>query len=378
MSTRGSKRRSPARYQRAEPVVAYWHGGHFVVENFLERTRAVLPAAAARVLALCARPRTVHFLLRQLPEYRYEDAQQLIRELLLLKFLRPPGPAAALKKLAGQWKSWNPAAGFFHFSTKDVIYPKSPAEAAEFWRDLGPKTPMPRPTKRYPRLPTLRLPVSNSNGSELARVLIARRTWREFADSTVDLERLATVLNLTWGVQKWGHVPGEGDIPLKTSPSGGARHPGEVYVYVRRARGLEEGLYHYDSARHALARLPTKSLPRGITTFLPGQPWYRKAAVLLIMTAVFKRSQWRYNFPRAYRAVLIEAGHLCQTFCLVATSLGLAPFCSMAFPDSEVERFLGIDGVSESALYIAGLGIPPRHGWRPWKPNDLGRTSKAL
>jgi SagB-type dehydrogenase family enzyme len=74
---------------------------------------------------------------------------------------------------------------------------------------------------------------------------------------------------------------------------------------------------------------------------------------------VFARTRWKYDYARAYRAVLIEAGHLCQTFCLTATSLGYAPFCTTAFADSKIEKALGIDGISESALYVTGAGMRP-------------------
>ena len=80
---------------------------------------------------------------------------------------------------------------------------------------------------------------------------------------------------------------------------------------------------------------------------------------MVFMTAVFARTRWKYDYARAYRAVLIEAGHLCQTFCLTATRLGVAPFCTMAFADSKIENALGIDGISESVIYVAGAG------WRP-------------
>jgi nitroreductase len=89
------------------------------------------------------------------------------------------------------------------------------------------------------------------------------------------------------------------------------------------------------------------------------------------MTAVFDRVQWRYPYARAYRAVLAESGHLCQTFCLVATWLGLAPFCTMALADSRIERDLKIDGVSESVIYAAGVGARPKDvDWAPWPGSD--------
>ena len=107
-----------------------------------------------------------------------------------------------------------------------------------------------------------------------------------------------------------------------------------------------------------------------IAEYVPGQPWYEPAAALLILTAVFERTQWRYPFARAYRSVLLEAGHVIQTFCLVATWLGLAPFCTGRFSDAVIERELKIDGITESYVYSAGIGSRPAGlDWAPWPPN---------
>ncbi len=90
------------------------------------------------------------------------------------------------------------------------------------------------------------------------------------------------------------------------------------------------------------------------------------------MTAVFARTEWDYPYARSYRAVLLEAGHVCQTFCLVATALGLAPFCTDALADSLIEKDLGIDGVTESVLYAAGVGTRPAGvEWAPSPENEV-------
>ena len=92
------------------------------------------------------------------------------------------------------------------------------------------------------------------------------------------------------------------------------------------------------------------------------------AAAVIVMTAVIARSMWKYPRSRAYRTMLADAGHLGQTFCLSATALGLAPFCTMAFREAEVERLLRIDGVTECAMYIVGVGArAPTHAARPGK-----------
>ena len=91
------------------------------------------------------------------------------------------------------------------------------------------------------------------------------------------------------------------------------------------------------------------------------QWWFTKAAFLVLITTVFGRTRWKYEFPRVYRGILLEAGHLCQTFCLTATWRGLAPFCTIAYADTQWEKWLGIDGVNESLLYIAGAGTRPKN-----------------
>ena len=95
------------------------------------------------------------------------------------------------------------------------------------------------------------------------------------------------------------------------------------------------------------------------------------------MTAVFARTRWRYPSGRAYRVILAEAGHVCQTFCLAATWRGLAPFCTMALADSIIERQIGIDGVSEAVIYAAGFGTRPAGlDCAPW-PTSRARRARA-
>jgi nitroreductase len=101
------------------------------------------------------------------------------------------------------------------------------------------------------------------------------------------------------------------------------------------------------------------------------------APVLIFMTAVFARAQWRYQTPRAYRTVLAEVGHHAQTFCLLATERGLAPFCTMALADTVVERLIGADGIREAVLYAVGVGERPAGvDWAPW-PHTTRRPRRV-
>jgi SagB-type dehydrogenase family enzyme len=256
------------------------------------------------------------------------------------------------------WAQWSPSAAWLHFGTKDAPYAEHARGERALARRSGerPEAAGSRAAREAPFQP---LAPARRQG-QFPSVLLARRTWRRYSRAPLSRESLSTLLGLTFGVQGWMDTGAGGLSPLKTSPSGGARHPIEAYVLARRVTSLRPGLYHYDAVRHGLTRLP-RARASG-TGYLPRQPWFAAAPVVVLMTAVFARVQWRYEHPRAYRVVLAEAGHLCQTFCLTATWLGLAPFCSMALADTAIERDLGVDGVSESVLYAAGVGNRPRGG----------------
>jgi hypothetical protein len=48
----------------------------------------------------------------------------------------------------------------------------------------------------------------------------------------------------------------------------------------------------------------------------------------------------------------------------------------MAFADTRIENDLGIDGVTESILYTAGVGARPRGtDWAPWPSRVYGQRS---
>jgi len=340
-------------------IVSHWQDGELIFHNYATGVRISAPPLAAEILDFFDGWRSEDALLGHLSHYTPASLRSAVAALERHTFLmRADGAVDRQSQLFDTWASWNPAAGFFHMSTKRVRW-ADPDETTRRLRRKAAQTPLPSPVKRYPRARRVELPAVDARG-EFPQVLLARRTWRGFSQAPLTLDELSTLLGLTWRIQGWRDVPGLGRLPLKTSPSGGARHPLEAYLWVRRVTGLRSGLYHYASDCHLLERLQAPTTSRRIVSYLPTQSWFGSAPLLVLMTAVFPRVQWKYEIARAYRVVLAEAGHVCQTFCLTATWLGLAPFCTMALADARIERDLRIDGVTESVLYAAGVGRRPR------------------
>lgn len=274
----------------------------------------------------------------------------------------------------GSWGNWSPLASDFHFGTKDISWAAD--EDAELLdaRSVENARRMP-PPPAFKAAPGAGVPLdSRLRNSEFVRVLFDRRTWRGFGTRPVTRAQLGTLLHLTFGVRMQGRTRAGAHVLFKTSPSAGARHPTEAYVLAVNVARLQPGLYHYSPLTSRLHLIRRGASSRRVVDYLSGQWWYRDAAALILMTSVLPRVRWRYPSPRAYRSVLLDAGHVCQTFCLVATWLKLAPFCTQALADSRIERDLGIDGVDEILLYAAGVGTRPADGkWVQWPEHEPDR-----
>ena len=75
------------------------------------------------------------------------------------------------------------------------------------------------------------------------------------------------------------------------------------------------------------------------------------------MTARFYRNFWKYpKDVSAYGDILLDAGHLSQTFYLVCTELGFGAFFTAVINSIQIEEILGLYAVSEGAVAISGCG----------------------
>jgi putative peptide maturation dehydrogenase len=269
---------------------------------------------------------------------------------------------------------WNVYAALYHFLTKwhdvDLNLPEKPpdpdelkAEAASVIRTYGP--PPPHFHSAANPIAVTALPLVEREGG-LWETLAQRRTTRAFAPEPLSAEELSLVLRYTFGCRGYSRVADGIAILSKTSPSGGALHPTEVYVLVRDVDGVEPGLYHYGAERHELELLVRLAPDEGgslAAELASGQPFVREAPALFLLTTRFYRSFWKYRrHQRAYAVLLMDAAHLTQTFYLVCAELGLGAFMTAAVNGANIEQQLGLDPFTEGALAICGCGRPAARG----------------
>ena len=208
-------------------------------------------------------------------------------------------------------------------------------------------------------------------------VLDARATCRNF-DTTLPLPLtlFAQVLERAFSARGQVHGADDFDVLKKTSPSGGALHPTECYLIVRKVEKLRPGLYHYRAGDHALQPLlfdearvladasrHASMQGKDALEFLAwiavgGQQWFADAPVLCVLAPRFARNFWKYrNHPKAYRVCILDAGHLSQTLLLSATEQGLGSFVTAAINEVDIERAFGLTGIVDGPLAVCGFGM---------------------
>ncbi|MGW0394817.1 hypothetical protein ACWDYJ_28835 [Streptomyces sp. NPDC003042] len=181
-------------------------------------------------------------------------------------------------------------------------------------------------------LPQTSLPVGNSNPPS-AGLLAA---W------------LASAGRIT-GCRHGRHGP----IVLKTSPSGGARHPTDLGVIVGDAWPAPlRGCWWYDGEQHALVRAEAD---------LPVEVAIPPFGLAFVLSSHVERAMWRYRDVRAFRPVLIDAGHVLETLDLALRSTGWStawlPLPTFTGPDPVLGVLVA---TPEPAAVKAGL-LPAAH-----------------
>ena len=350
-------------YKRSSAIVAYWHSDRGIIHNYATGRVSCLTSPAVDILGALDRWCTREEIERACTAIEAGRLTALLEELLEAGAIETSKqPERSAERALRGWGRWAPSAAFFHMATKDVAFGEREEITAALDKSLVLDPPPPWP----PATSDISLPGFETDG-DFPRVLMERRSWRRFGTRAITPQELSSLLGLTWGTQQWVHPRPGLRFPLKTAPSGGACHSLGVRLVVNNVEHLSKGVYQYNADAHGLDRVGAPWSSDQITAHLGKQRWAADAAVLFFMTADFSRVQWKYKYPRAYRAVLLEAGHFCQTFCLVATWLRLAPFCTAAFADSCIEQSFGIDGINESVIYAAGVAARP--DGIDWAPN---------
>lgn len=143
----------------------------------------------------------------------------------------------------------------------------------------------------------------------------------------------------------------------KTIPSGGGRHPTEVFFAIFDTRfGLWPGLYHYNVKANSLDLIRRGDLYDEIQDLLPvSMSQGNRPSALLFFTSLSERAMWRYRDPRSWRAFVIDIGHAEYMCAQVCDALGLSLKSCHGVNSTGIARYLGIDPYRQPVMSVATL-----------------------
>jgi SagB-type dehydrogenase family enzyme len=166
--------------------------------------------------------------------------------------------------------------------------------------------------------------------------------------------RLSRLLFCTYGLTV-SMLTLRGDpVYLRATPSAGGLYPSEVYLISRGTPLLPAGLYHYQPQSHSLLHFWDSDVWTALQNACFWHPALDGTQLAIVVTSIFYRSAWRYQ-DRAYRRVLLDAGHLLGNLELASAINDFRPHLIGGFMDDAVNRLMYLDGKEEGTIAVLAL-----------------------
>lgn len=175
---------------------------------------------------------------------------------------------------------------------------------------------------------------------------------------------ISRLLYFTNGVTGILQYPNGQSLMLRSAPTAGGLYPTEIYLAVRDVSVVENGIYNFQVKDHSLVPVWEGNFWEEFERYCIRHEAISRSNLLVVMTAVYQRSAWRYQ-ERAYRRILLDTGHVLGNLTAYAPEEGFTPYPIGGFFDSPLNRLLFLDESSEGVLAVVAL--PQTHKIDPQK-----------
>ncbi|MGD9973132.1 MAG: SagB/ThcOx family dehydrogenase [Desulfatirhabdiaceae bacterium] len=224
----------------------------------------------------------------------------------------------------------------------------------------------PMPYKIYPEMTPLHLPeIKDFYSGALSHVMAGACT--SSCQNSLIMEDLAKILYLANGLTGKSRQ-GASDFYFRSAPSAGALYPNEIYLVWSGSSELPSGVFHCGVFNRSLTPLRDGNF---VPVFQTGQDAIKSNPVaVFVVSGMFFRSAWKYR-RRAYRYVLLDAGHVMENLRLAIRAAGKTCRVSYAFDDPDVNNLLGLDPEREVAIGFIQVYGNTSQTDRPDHPQEI-------
>lgn len=173
----------------------------------------------------------------------------------------------------------------------------------------------------------------------------------------ISIESLSFLFDICFGERSKMNFGCQGMFLHKTIPSGGARHPVEVF-YISFSNGvLPQGVHHYNVEKNSLDLIKSGDFydKSKVATFDLFNKFNEKPSGLVVLTVMPERAMWRYREARSYRAILLDTGHALSALRMMTEKLGFNYYTYQKFRDIEICDIIGLDSAKQVPLFVSTL-----------------------
>ena len=195
-------------------------------------------------------------------------------------------------------------------------------------------------------------------------------------DVALNLDRLSQLFTLSFSLTAKSRQSGY-EFYYRSVASAGALYPNELYLGAYTVDGLDNGIYHYGIHNRTLSPLRSGAFGQ-VTAEAIAEPKVDEIFACFFITGIFFRSAWKYR-ARAFRYVLLDAGHLLENLLLSLKALRLPFSIHYDFNDSQIDKLLGLDGKREVCLVCVTVrGKSPTSEDQAATSTPVSKTGLAL
>ncbi|MEE4607330.1 MAG: SagB/ThcOx family dehydrogenase [Desulfobacteraceae bacterium] len=207
----------------------------------------------------------------------------------------------------------------------------------------------PSPYKSYPVRDGVLLPEVEDLPTTSLQAVYSTDSFQ--ASASLDLAALSRICLLAAGLTARSRH-GDGDFYYRSAPSAGALYPNEIYLAALNDAAVPAGIYHVGVHNRFLTRIRAGVHDEKIRAAVPDLPANCGGAFLI--SGIFFRSAWKYR-KRAYRYVLLDAGHLAENLRLAVAAAGYSGRLHLDFDDRALDGLLGLDEAREGTLCLVAM-----------------------
>lgn len=214
-----------------------------------------------------------------------------------------------------------------------------------------------------------RLPLSFQPSTQPASLATLLRRMREpwLYTKGLTFDELSTTLLLSLGVLNrrlgpcWSDKGDQrtltrGAIYGRGTASGGGLYPAEIYWACGASSPLIPGVYHYDTAHHALERLWIGNIVGRIRAACMHHTSAQATDQFLLISLNFWKNAFKYR-SLSYHLLACDLGALLCSLCFTAMAFATDMPALLWYHDKELDRCLGLETTEESVFAVVPIPL---------------------